>query len=110
MKQRIFKSSKGGWYVLGSNYQDKNDVAYLNLFFPEHSEPQSNEKYIDIDILEGKFTSYKGKIGWTIFKYLESKKEEKKEDTSKFGNSDVQVGNDTITSDDLPFDEPFWKD
>lgn len=73
MKQRIINKGKG-WYIIGSNYKDSKDMAFLDLFFPKNSEPIAipNDKgyaSLLIDIEEAKFTSYKGKIGMTIFKY-----------------------------------------
>lgn len=73
MKQRIINKGRG-WYIIANNYKDNRDVAYLDLFFPKMSEPQpiANEKgyaTLLIDIEEAKFTSYKGKVGMTIFKY-----------------------------------------
>lgn len=75
MKQKIF--SKGnGWYISATNYKDKEDKCYINLFFPKNTEPQYVDNgrgfsVKDIDIQEMKFTSYKGKAGATIFKYQE---------------------------------------
>ena len=105
MKARIF--SKGqGWYISATNYKDQNDKCYINLFFPRNTEPmyQDNGRGFsskDIDILEGKFTSYKGKAGLTIFAYneIETNEEQKENDTesSMFGAKN------TIAPDDLPF-------
>ena len=73
MKQRIFNSGKG-WYISATNYHDEKDKAYVNLYFPKNTEPDfnpNNKGYsaIDIDIIESKFTSYRGKVGLTVFKY-----------------------------------------
>lgn len=74
MKQRIFNQGKG-WYISASNYKDKNDRAYMNIHFAVCAEPEykptndSTFTFVDIDIQEQKYTSYKGKIGLTIFKY-----------------------------------------
>lgn len=74
MKIRIFTRGNG-WYVTGTNYRDENDKAYCNLFFPKNSEPNydlgsQGWDMVDIDVLEAKFTSYKQKIGMTIYKYI----------------------------------------
>lgn len=74
MKQRIFNKGKG-WYISASNYRDKDDKAYMNVHFAVCAEPaykatpDSEFVFIDIDIKEQKYTSYKGKIGLTVFKY-----------------------------------------
>ncbi len=105
MKIKIFNKGKG-WYVSASNYKDSNDKAYMGLFFP-YGEPtyQENEKgysVIDIDIQEAKFTSYKGKIGLTVFKY-ELFSNIDLEDNSKFGGSRDGLGDNLFEDDDLPF-------
>jgi len=94
MKTRIFKSTKG-WYIYATNYKDKDDKAYMGLFFPQNSEPTTNGDYLDIDIEEARFTSFKGKIGLTIFKYSNSdlNQEDSKGLGSKFD----------IKPDELPF-------
>ncbi len=74
MKQRIFNGGNG-WYISASNYKDKTDKAYMNVHFavcdePEYKPTDGNPfTFIDIDILEQKYSSYKGKIGLTVFKY-----------------------------------------
>lgn len=76
MRVRLFNRGKG-WYISCSNYKDENDKAYLGVYFPQTViEPHFNDNgrgysVKDIDIEEAKFTSYKGKVGLTIFKYLE---------------------------------------
>lgn len=62
------------WYVVGTNYKDKDDKAYMDLFFPNNSEPEfvPNEEgkcSYNINIEEGKYTSFKKKMGLTVFKY-----------------------------------------
>lgn len=101
MKMRVYRSSKGGWYLFGSNYKDKNDKAYCNVFFPQNSEPNTNGDYAYLDILEAKGTSYKGKFGLTIFKYEFAKEEA----TSQVEEPSQNVGSGSldISSDDLPF-------
>ena len=74
MKQRIFNRGKG-WYIVGNNFKDENDKAYCNLYFPQNSAPNyalnsQGWAMADIDILEAKYTSFKGVIGMTIFKYV----------------------------------------
>lgn len=116
MKQKIF--SKGnGWYISATNYKDEKDKAYINLFFPKNSDPfyQDNGRGFsvkDIDIQEAKFTSYKGKVGLTIFKYEELSELPMTEENAKGGYADVRLNNgDTdmfgsknyIDSDELPF-------
>lgn len=111
MKTRIF--SKGqGWYISATNYKDKEDKAYINLFFPQNTEPpyQDNGRGYSvktIEILEGKFTSYKQKAGLTIFKYreVEEPKEEHYEQTSLTGTNRGVDGFrlDEIKEDNLPF-------
>ena len=70
MKVKIF-SSGSGWYISCTNYKDDKDKAYIGLFFPQNTEPYYQENSNgydakDIDILEAKFTSYKGKVGMTV--------------------------------------------
>lgn len=108
MKVRIFNSGKG-WYVSASNYKDKEDKAYMNVHFaqsqcPEPSYQDNGRGYSvkDIDVYEGKFTSYKGKIGLTIFHY-ELLTEAELEDTSKFGGSRDGLGSNIVEPDDLPW-------
>lgn len=74
MKQRIFNRGRG-WYVSASNYKNQEDKAYMNVFFPNGTEPhyqpvgEQGFTFIDIDIKEQKYTAYQGKIGLTVFKY-----------------------------------------
>lgn len=102
MKQTIFNRGKG-WYISCSNYKDENDKAYISLYFPKGTTPiyEDNGRgfsMLNIDILEAKFTSYQGKAGMTIFKYVESKNDESKKDDSKmFGAENI------VEPDDLPF-------
>lgn len=113
MKQRIF--SKGnGWYISATNYKDKEDKAYMNIYFTQNSEPlyQDNGRGFSvktINILEAKFTSYKNKIGLTIFKYelLEDIPQEKHEQTSLTGTN---RGVDGFTLDEIASDNnlPFY--
>ena len=56
-----------GWYTTAKNRNDKEDKAYVNLFFPKNSDPADGTK--DIDAIEWRLTCYKGKVGMTIFKY-----------------------------------------
>lgn len=73
MKLRLFNKGRG-WYISASNYKDHSDKAYMNLYFPNSTEPtyhQTEQGYdiADINILEAKFNAYQGKIGMTVFKY-----------------------------------------
>lgn len=103
MKTRIF--SKGqGWYISATNYKDQQDKCYINLYFPKNTEPMYMDNgrgfsSKDIDILEGKFTSYKGKAGLTVFSYTVIENGEKDNDpgSSMFGAENV------IDTNDLPF-------
>lgn len=92
MNARIYRSSKGGWYLYGTNFKDKEDKAYCNLFFPQNSEPNTTGDYLDINIKEAKGNSYKNKFGLTVFKY-EILEEGKKEESGEI----------VIDSDSLPF-------
>ena len=70
-KLKIF--SKGnGWYTTATNYKDKEDKAYLNIYFTGGKEPQQptefTSKMLDCD---ARFDCYKGKVGLTIFDYSE---------------------------------------
>lgn len=84
MKQRIFNGGNG-WYISATNYKDKTDKAYMNVHFavceaPVYDPPKENPfTWVDIDIKEMKYTSWKQKIGLTIFKYdlIEEEKLEK---------------------------------
>lgn len=118
MKQLIFRSKLGGWYIYGTNYKYKQDVAYCNLFFPKNSEPMATDmtKKLLIDIQEAKFTSYKNKLGLTIFKYEQLSENELNDevsiydkdtqeiDTSMMGGEKSKSGEYVdIKSEDLPF-------
>lgn len=56
-----------GWYTTAKNRNDKEDKAYVNLFFPKNSDPADGTE--EIDAIEWRLTCYKGKVGMTIFKY-----------------------------------------
>lgn len=56
-----------GWYTTAKNRNDKEDKAYVNLFFPKNTSPADGTK--EIDAIEWRLTCYKGKVGMTIFKY-----------------------------------------
>lgn len=56
-----------GWYTTAKNRNDKEDKAYVNLFFPKNTGPADGTK--EIDAIEWRLTCYKGKVGMTIFKY-----------------------------------------
>lgn len=98
-KLRIRNKGRG-WYVSASNYKNKKDMAYINLFFPSGCEepeyhPYAESEYVFMDInCDAKFTSYEGKIGMTIFSY---EKIDYSEDSKKAVN-DVE-----ISAEELPF-------
>lgn len=56
-----------GWYTTAKNRNDKEDKAYVNLFFPKNTSPADGTE--EIDAIEWRLTCYKGKVGMTIFKY-----------------------------------------
>lgn len=66
MKLYINKG-KYGWYTTAKNRNDKEDKAYVNLFFPKNTGPADGTE--EIDAIEWRLTCYKGKVGMTIFKY-----------------------------------------
>ena len=105
MKLKIFNKGKG-WYVSATNYKDNSDKAYMGLYFPygepTYMESEKGYSVIDIDILEAKFTSYKGKLGLTVFKF-ELLSNIDLEDSSKFGGSRDGLADNIIQPDDLPF-------
>lgn len=110
MKARLFRSSKGGWYLYGTNYKDKNDKAYCNIHFANNYAiaPNTTGDYVDVRIDEASCNSYQGKFGLTIFKYEllnESQVqpiEEENEYSQNFGG-ETKVDQITINPDDLPF-------
>lgn len=96
MKVKIFNSGGKGWYISASNYKDRQDKAYMNVHFSKnhcqgirYEDNGMGFSTQDIDIQEAVFTSYKGKIGITIFKYdllsNISLDEEEEPYTSNFG-------------------------
>lgn len=114
MKVKIFNSGKG-WYISASNYKDRQDKAFMNIHFStNHCE---EIPYIDngmgyslkeIDIKEAIFTSYKGKIGLTIFAYdlLENNSQTSQNvpNNSNFGGNRADSGKSVnLGPDDLPF-------
>ena len=112
MKTRIFNRGKG-WYVSANNYQDPNDKAYMNVYFTrECGEPvvEMNDKGYsvkDIVVIEGKYTSYKGKIGLIVFKYellTDINLEEKQyQQPLNDGQTDMFGRQNIIDEKDLPF-------
>lgn len=89
------KKGQYGWYTSATNYKDKEDKQYVNLFFPKGTEPADEVEYIDPT--EWKLTSYKGKVGMTIFKY-NTEAFAYEHDSTPVEQSDV-----VIPSDALPF-------
>ena len=112
MKTRMFNRGKG-WYVSANNYKDPNDKAYMNVHFTRDcGEPvvDMNDKGYsvkDIEVLEGKYNSYKGVIGLTVFKYellSDINLEEKQYQTPlNDGDSDMFGRKNVIEENDLPF-------
>lgn len=119
MKQKIFSKGKG-WYISASNYKDKEDKCYINLYFPKGTEPQYKDNgrgfsVKDIDIQEMKFGCYKGKAELTIFKYelIEEPAEDPVETENRSFSESVRgteyeknfgsSQNVDISPDDLPF-------
>lgn len=106
MKIKLFNRGKG-WYISATNYQDKEDKAYVNVHFTQQCgepEAQMNDQgyaSIDVDVIEAKFESYKKKPKLTVFKYelLTGS------DLSKMGGSRSDSYKNIIQPDDLPFDE-----
>ena len=74
MKQRIFNKGRG-WYISAKNRYDKEDRAYMNVFFPMRNQPDRlplpGEAYsfVDIEIIGHKFEAYNGKIQLKVFEY-----------------------------------------
>lgn len=106
MKIKLFNRGKG-WYISATNYQDKEDKAYVNVHFTQQCgepEAQMNDHgyaSVDIDVIEARFGAYKEKPNLTIFKYelLTG------DDLSKMGGRYSHSADNIIKPDDLPFDE-----
>lgn len=94
---RLFISKgKYGFYTTAINYKDKEDKAYINLYFPKNTDPQDNVECIEP--IEWILTSYKGKVGMTIFKYQPIDV-----DNDMGGNRADSVRDIDISPADLPF-------
>lgn len=114
MKQLIFKNKKyDGWYIMANNYKDKEDVVFINIFFPKGTDKPIDCDRQWIDIVDAQFSCYKGKVGLTIFKY-EYAKAPSKSDKPKKSNEEkalefakdnnVQYTEEIATdTDNLPF-------
>lgn len=104
MKLLIFNKGKG-WYLFGTNYKDKTDVAYMNIFFPKDTAPQGDKQWIDIKNCA--FTSYNHKIGMTVFDYelTDSPKAsaEKLKDKIDEFVQDNEIDLSNVSPDELPF-------
>lgn len=117
MKQKIFSKGKG-WYISATNYKNKEDKCYINLYFPKNTEPEYKENgrgfsAIDIDIQEMKFGCFNGKAEITVFKYakVEKSTEEQNKEfiesvqgtpyADNFGGTQSQDVD--ISPDELPF-------
>ena len=105
MKLKIYNNGKG-WYTVAKNYKDKEDKAYLSVFFPPNrcEEPTGtqNEKgksaYIEIE--EASINSYQNKAsGFTIFKYREIEDQHTIERTQTSSGTSYAG----LKQDDLPF-------
>lgn len=103
MKQKLFNKGTG-WYISANNYKNKQDKAYMNVHFsrnhcvePTYIDNGRGFSVMDVDIQEAMFTSYKGKVGMTIFKFEQLSDLEF--DSSKFGGS-IETN---IEPEDLPF-------
>jgi len=105
MKTRIYRGQYG-YFIVAKNYKDKDDKQYVNIHFVEGKEPMVTGDYIDINVIDGWLTCYKGKVGFTIKEYEISKSysndlsvEDGYElNTEKFGG---KIEN--ISPDELPF-------
>lgn len=63
----FINKGKYGWYTTAKNRNDKEDKAYVNLFFPKNTDPAEGTE--EITPIEWVLTCYKGKVGMTVFKY-----------------------------------------
>jgi hypothetical protein len=63
----FINKGKYGWYTTATNYKDKEDKTFVSLYFPKDTEPKDGTE--QINPVEWKLTSYKGKVGITVFKY-----------------------------------------
>lgn len=103
MKTRLFNKGKG-WYVSATNYKDKEDKAYMSVYFTKDCEEPtptfnaSGYAMIDIDVLESFYVSYNKKIAWKIQKYIEVKNEAQSEQKQPHNSNKIN-----LTSDDLPW-------
>ena len=120
MKVRLFNKGKG-WYESVTNYKDKEDKAYVNYHFTNHTEPPYEDNgmgysILDIDLQEWKHSCYKGKVGVTVFRYqfvtkepdetnMMSESGRRYEPKLNDGNSDMFGGNidDGLDPNDYPF-------
>ena len=80
MKAMIFNQGKG-WYITAKNYKDPEDKCYINVYFPQKTDPvfTPHEKgwaNLYVDIQQAKFTSYKNKPELTVFAYEVISKDE----------------------------------
>lgn len=120
MKVRLFNKGKG-WYESCSNYQNREDKAYINYHFANRTEPPYEDNgngysVIDLDIIEWKHGAYNGKVNMTVFKYhiLMNKPNESNmvddyghrvQVALNDGSSDMFGGSteDIVKNDELPF-------
>lgn len=98
MKTRMYNKGHG-WYIFASNWKDKEDKCYINVFFAKCEEPQGDD--VTIDIQEARFGCYQGKAQLSVFKW-ESVKDESW--TNKFGGDRADAAKSVdIEPSDLPF-------
>lgn len=110
MRVKIFNKGNGGkWYISCKNHKDDKDKAYLDLYFPNNTDPAcpaGQFTMMDIDILEAKFTSYHNKVGMTVFKYSfgEPRAEgEPSQEIIRRTSNTMGGGYDGFDDSDLPF-------
>lgn len=90
------KKGQYGWFTTATNYKDKEDKQFVSLYFPKDTEPTENVECIEP--LEWKLTSYKGKVGMTMFKY------QPLDEKNDMGGDRAAIGKDVgIAPSELPF-------
>lgn len=111
MKQIIFKG-KYGWYIPATNYKDKTDTAYINLFFAKCDTPVADKRNTNgteftwVELKNYTYSCYKGKIGITVFDYEQTCSPKESADTKtlvKEFAQDNKIELDNIDQEALPF-------
>lgn len=109
MKQRIFNKGRG-WYISCTNRNDPQDKSYINVGFTRETEPpyrpigDQEFVFIDIDIQEAKFNSYKNKPSMFVFKYEQIDHNDSLTEVERQGEEYAKyVGKNVVAPDDLPF-------